>query len=91
MQLRIFFAELPDNLFKIASFTPELSRFNDVPCIRLNLVMTAAIRSLKFSNLRFPDPLLKPNGTSAWRSDQFVYQSVAVFWMTEVYFIQLLQ
>ena len=40
---------------------------------------------------RFPDPLLKPNGTSAWRSDQFVYQSVAVFWMTEVYFIQLLQ
>jgi hypothetical protein len=27
----IFFAELPDNLFKIASFTPELSRFNDVP------------------------------------------------------------
>ena len=45
----------------------------------------------KNSNFRFPDPLLKPNGTSAWRSDQFVYQSVAVFWMTEVYFIQLLQ
>ena len=44
-----------------------------------------------FYNFRFPDPLLKPNGTSAWRSDQFVYQSVAVFWMTEVYFIQLLQ
>ena len=44
-----------------------------------------------FVNFRFPDPLLKPNGTSAWRSDQFVYQSVAFFWMTEVYFIQLLQ
>jgi len=23
------------------------------------------------NNFRFPDPLLKPNGTSAWRSDQF--------------------
>ena len=33
---------------------------------------------------RFPDPLLKPNGTSAWRSDQFVYQSVAVFWLATV-------
>ena len=54
--------------------------------------VSAMLTDLKLRyNVRFPDPLLKPNGTSAWRSDQFVYQSVAVFWMTEVYFIQLLQ
>ena len=55
------------------------------------LIVAQILDGFVNTNIRFPDPLLKPNGTSAWRSDQFVYQSVAVFWMTEVYFIQLLQ
>ncbi|OQC56006.1 MAG: hypothetical protein BWX51_02158 [Bacteroidetes bacterium ADurb.Bin012] len=51
MQLRIFFMKLPDNLFKVAGFTPELSRFYNAPCIWTDFVMTAAIRSFKISNL----------------------------------------
>jgi hypothetical protein len=30
------------------------------------------LREKRIRKVRFPDPLLKPNGTSAWRSDQFV-------------------
>ena len=73
-------------------FTAEVADITKNP-LTIGLLRAIGIMVITkdLSNLRFPDPLLKPNGTSAWRSDQFVYQSVAVFWMTEVYFIQLLQ